>query len=88
MAISITILIEAVIEYIKSILKMFTKKEYKTAVTQVFVIIISIIICFLADVDLFEKILGMANKNLSVVLSGIVVSRGANYVSDLLARLK
>ncbi len=87
MIISLSILIEAVVEYIKSLMKMFTEKDYKTAVTQICAIMLSVIICFSAGADLFKGVINFKDP-VGKILTGIIISRGANYVSDLLSKLK
>lgn len=88
MVISVTILIEAIVEYIKNIFKMFTEKNYKTATVQIFAIVVSVTVCLLTEVNLFEGLAFVKSKAFGTVISGIIISRGSNYVSDLLSKLK
>ena len=86
MVFSLTILIEAFVEYKKSIWRMFADKQYKTAITQLCAIAVSVFICLLSGIDIFKG-MGIGSKVLCEVLTGIVISRGSNYVSDLLKKL-
>ena len=80
----IAILIEAVWENIKMIWQ-----NGKVSIDMVGSLIISILVCILTKADIFP----IVDVNISVpvigsVLTGIIVSRGANFVHDLFTRLK
>lgn len=88
LVITLAIVIEALVEYGKSIGKAFTDGEWKTAVTQICALAISIGICLLANADLFAVVgIEFAWHPLGTVLTGIFASRGANFVSDLIGKL-
>lgn len=82
------IVVEALIEYAKTIGKAFAGGESKTAVTQLAAIALGVLLCFMTDGDLFA-VIGIAFNWpwLGVVLTGVLISRGANYVSDFAKRL-
>ena len=85
----LAIIIEAFIEYGKSIGKAFAAGAWKTAVTQLFAIVLGVLICFATGADLFAVVgVAFAVPWLGVVLTGIIISRGANYVSDFVKRLQ
>lgn len=87
--ITLAIIVEALIEYAKSIGKAVLGGGWKTAVTQIVAIVGSIIICFATGADLFATIgLVFAWPWIGIVLTGIIISRGANYVSDFITRLQ
>lgn len=82
--IAVAILIEALVEYGKSIFQM---KDKKSVYTQITTIIIGIALAFAFNVDAFAE-MGMAvNHYIGVVLTGIIMSRGSNYASDILKRI-
>ena len=86
--ITLTIVTEALVEYGKSIGKAFNGKDVKAAVTQVIAVIVSVLLCFAADADLFQVVgITFAWPWVGIVLTGILGSRGANYVSDFVAKL-
>lgn len=80
----VAILVEAIWENIKMI---YDKQKFN--INMIGSLILGIIICVLTQIDIFS-IVGL-NINVSFVgsiLTGIIVSRGANFVNDLFKRLK
>ena len=85
----LAIIIEAFVEYGKNIGKAFVIGEWKTAVTQLVAGALGVMICLATGADLFAEIgVVFAVPWLGVVLTGILISRGANYVSDFVKRLQ
>lgn len=86
---ALAVVVEAVVEYIKSIGKMFATGDWKTAVTQLSAAAIAIALCFAAGADLFATLgLHFGLWWIGVVLTGLFASRGANYVSDIIRKLQ
>lgn len=86
---ALAVVVEAVVEYIKSIGKMFATGDWKTAVTQLSAAAIAIALCFAAGADLFAALgLHFGLWWIGVVLTGLFASRGANYVSDIIRKLQ
>ena len=82
------IIVEALVEYGKSIAKAFAERSVKTAVTQLVAIGLGILLCFASRGDLFSLAgVTFGWPWLGMVLTGIIISRGANYVSDFVKRL-
>lgn len=87
--IALAIVTEALVEYGKSIGKAVAGNDIKAAVTQIAAIIVSVLLCFTAGADLFQVVgITFTWPWVGVVLTGILGSRGANYLSDFLAKLK
>ena len=84
---SVAILIEGLVEYGKTIVDAFTTGEKKTAITQLITIVIGILLAFAFNADMFIPIGIEVNHTIGMILTGIVMSRGSNYVSDLLNRI-
>lgn len=85
---ALAVTVEAVVEYVKSIVKMFTEKDYRTAITQLSAAI-AIALCFAAGADLYAALgLRFAAPWIGTALTGLFASRGANYVSDLIGKLQ
>lgn len=86
--IALAVITEALVEYGKSIGHAFIEKNIKTAVTQLVAIVVSVLLCFAADADLF-KVVGIvfAWPWVGIVLTGILGSRGANYLSDFVSKI-
>ena len=86
---ALAVIVEAVVEYVKSIAKMFTERDFKTGFTQLAAAAAGIALCFAAGADLFAALgLAFAAPWVGVVLTGLFASRGANYVSDLCKKLQ
>ena len=86
--IALAVITEALIEYGKSIGRAFIEKNTKTAVTQLVAIAASVLLCFAADADLFQVVgINFTWPWVGVVLTGILGSRGANYLSDFVSKL-
>lgn len=91
--IMVSIVLEALIEYVKTIYTMIDNGEYKTAITQGISIILGIGLAFIFNLQLFNNALsefyeGLAiNPTIDIVLTGILFSRGSNYFSDLVSKL-
>lgn len=86
--IALAVITEALIEYGKSIGRAFIDKDIKTAVTQLVAIVVSVLLCFAADADLFQVVgIDFAWSWVGIVLTGILGSRGANYLSDFVTKL-
>lgn len=82
------ILVEALVEYGKQIGKAIIGKEWKTAVTQICAIVVSVLLCFVLNADIFLALnIEVAVPYFGIVLTGIFCSRGANYISDFIGKL-
>ena len=89
----VAILLEALVEYGKTIDNMVSNKEYKTAITQGITIVLGIALAFIFKLHLFNGAMSEFYEGLSIngtidmILTGILFSRGANYFSDFVSRL-
>ena len=80
----VAILVEAIWENIKMVYQ-----EGKLSISMIGSLVISIIICVIANVDIFPVVgVSMSIPFIGSILTGIVVSRGANFVNDLFTKLK
>ena len=89
LVIVLAIVVEAVVEYIKSLANLAISHEWKTAALQIAALVVSVLLCFMTGADLFVA-LGLEFRYgwIGVLLTGIFASRGANYVSDFVGRLR
>ena len=85
--IAAAVLVEGLIQYGKTIAQAFETGEKKTGITQLISIIIGILIAFAFGANAFEALGMVVNPIIGVFLTGIVISRGSNYASDLLKRI-
>ena len=80
----IAMLVEAIWENIKMV---YDKKKFN--INMIGSLILGIIICVVFKIDIFPIVgLSAAIPFIGSIFTGIIVSRGANFVSDLLKRLK
>ncbi len=92
--IMVATLLEGLIEYAKTIMHMVEEGDYKTAITQAITIALGIGLAFVFHLQLFNAGLSEIYGGLSInpiidtILTGIVFSRGSNYASDFIGRLK
>ncbi len=85
--IAVAILIEGLVEYGKNIADMFYGGDKKTAITQIVTIVIGIALAFAFSADMFIPLGLTVNHYVGMVLTGVVMSRGSNYVSDLIGKI-
>lgn len=86
---TLAIVVEAFVEYGKSIGKAVTSGGWRTAVTQLTAMVLSVLLCFMTGGDLFAAVgIQFIWPWLGVFLTGILISRGANYVSDFVKKLQ
>lgn len=85
--IAVAILIEGLVEYGKSITEMFCGGDKKTAITQLVTIAVGIALAFAFNADMFIPLGLTVNHYIGMVLTGIIMSRGSNYVSDLISKI-
>lgn len=80
----VAILIEAIWENLKMVWK-----DRKISLNTIGVLVISIVVCLLAKIDIFPIVgLSLSVPFVGSGLTGIIVSRGANFVNDLFEKLK
>lgn len=91
--IMVAILLEALVEYFKTVMHMVSEGDYKTAITQAVTIAGGIFLSFAFHTQLFNGAMAefyedlVLDPTLDMVLTGILFSRGSNYISDLISRL-
>lgn len=92
--IMVAIVLEALVEYAKTIDSMVVSRAYKTAITQGITIILGIGLAFIFHLQLFNGAMSefyeglKINPAIDMVLTGILFSRGSNYFSDLISKLQ
>lgn len=91
--IMVAIVLEALVEYAKTLMHMVEDEDYKTAITQGVTILLGIFLAIVFNLQLFNNALSEfyeglhINPVIDMVLTGVLFSRGSNYISDLLAKL-
>lgn len=91
--IMVAIVLEALVEYAKTLMYMVEDEDYKTAITQGVTILLGVFLAIVFNLQLFNNALSEfyeglhINPVIDMVLTGILFSRGSNYISDLLAKL-
>lgn len=86
---SMAVTVEGIIQYVKSIVKMFTQHELKTGLTQLGAMGLAVLLCFAAGVDLYTDLgVRFSLPWLGTALTGIFASRGANYLSTFIGKIQ
>lgn len=85
--IAVAVLIEGLVEYGKTIANMFYEGDRKTAIIQMVTIVVGIGLAFAFNANMFIPLGLTVNNYVGMVLTGIVMSRGSNYVSDLIGKI-
>lgn len=91
--IMVAVVLEALVEYVKTVVHMVEEGDYKTAITQAVTIALGVFLAFAFHLQLFNGAMSefydglKINSTLDMVLTGILFSRGSNYFSDLVGRL-
>lgn len=89
----VSIVLEGIVEYAKTIMRMFEEGDYKTAITQCVTVALGILFAVFFHLHLFTGAMSEFYEGLTIdgtvdtILTGILMSRGSNYVSDLISRL-
>ncbi len=89
----VAVVLEALVEYFKTVIKMVDMGEYKTAITQGITIVLGVLLAFVFNLQLFNNALSEfyegidINPTIDIILTGVLFSRGSNYFSDLIAKL-
>lgn len=92
--IMVAIVLEALVEYVKTFEAMIISRAYKTAITQGITIILGIGLAFVFHLQLFNGAMSeiyeglKINPTIDMILTGILFSRGSNYFSDLISKLQ
>lgn len=81
----LAVVVEALTEYVKN---MTAAGSRKAVLIQLGALVTGVIVCAAAGADLFAALdVHFAVPWMGCVLTGVFVSRGANYVSDLLKKV-
>lgn len=82
--IALALLIEAIWESCKMVWQ-----EGRFSVNQAGVLVLSVVLCMLAGANLFAVLgLSMGPHLVGCALTGVLLSRGSNFLHDLLAKLQ
>ena len=91
--IMVAVLLEGLVEYAKTVMRMIEEGDYKTAITQAVTVVVGIGFAFVFHLHLFNSALAEVYEGLHIngiidsVLTGIIISRGSNYASDFISKL-
>lgn len=85
---ALAVTVEALVEYGKSIGRAFMGDGWKKAIPQLAAVALGVALCLTAEADVYVTVgLPFAYPWLGRMLTGILISRGANYVSDFVQKL-
>lgn len=82
----LAVTVEGLVEYVKSVAE---HKEWKTIALQLGAAAVSILLCLASGADLYAALgVKFAVPFVGSILTGIFASRGANYASDIIGKLR
>ena len=89
LALMVAVIVEAIVEYGNTIYEMAIDREYQKAVKQGSAIAVAVLFAFMCHVTLLSWLMSDAfgivvNPVFDMIVSGIFMSRGANYLSNLI----
>lgn len=89
LALMVAVIVEAIVEYGNTIYEMVIDHEYQKAVKQGSAIVVAVLFAFMCHVTLLSWLMSDAfgisvNPVFDMIVSGIFMSRGANYLSNLI----
>ena len=85
---TMAIVVEALVEYAKTVGTALTTGGWKTALTHLAAVALGVALCMLTGADLFAAAqITFTLPTVGRALTGVLISRGANYVSDFIKRL-
>lgn len=84
---AVAILTEALVEYGKTVIGTWETGEIKTFVTQLATIILGIFMSFAFHINVFTDSGFTVAPVIGTVITGIIISRGSNYASDILNKI-
>ncbi len=80
---------EGLVEYGKSLVKAVKGQNKGAAMKQLCAMAICVGLCFAAQADIFRELgITLQSPWVGVVITGIIGSRGSNYVSDFLGKIQ
>lgn len=80
----VAILVEAIWENLK-----MTYNQQKININMIGSLLLGMIICVLAKIDIFEIVgITLTVPVIGWLLTGIICSRGANFINDLFSKIK
>lgn len=92
--IMVSIVLEALVEYGKTIEYAVASQDYKTAITQAITIVLGVGLAFIFNLQFFNGAMSefydglFINPVIDKILTGILFSRGSNYFSDFVSKLQ
>lgn len=84
---AVAILTEALVEYGKTVIGTWETGEFKTFATQLATIILGIFMSFAFHINVFVDSGFTVAPVIGTVITGIIISRGSNYASDILNKI-
>ena len=89
LALIVAVIVEALIEYGQTVYDMVEEHDYKKALKQGIAIIVAILFAFQLKTTLMTWLISgnfdvVVNPVFDMIVSGIFMSRGANYLSDFI----
>ena len=85
----IAVTVEGIMEYLKTLVMSFQNKKYKKLVYYTSSLLLSILLCFLGQIDLYSTLaIKFSPAWLGILLTGIFASRGTNYMGAFTSQIE
>ena len=89
MIVVLAITVEALVEYAKSIEKMAVEHNKRPLVIQLGALVAAVVLCLITGADLYNWLGVLPMPPIAgQILTGILASRGANFISDFIGRVR
>jgi hypothetical protein len=85
---SFVVIIEALVEYVKGFIDSAQTKEWRTIIIQLSALIIAVVVCCVAKVNIFDYLGFDINATFGCIVTGVFASRGSNVVHDVIKRIE
>jgi uncharacterized membrane protein YadS len=85
----LAVTVEALIQYLQMGLKALQEKKYAALGEHLFAILLGVSLCVATNADLYTAFgVDLGSKWVGILLTGIFVSRGSEYLASIIARIE
>lgn len=85
----VAVTVEGLVEYGKSVYKLLAESGKKALALQLAALAVAVFLCLTAGADLYAWLgVEFVVPHVGCVLTGVFASRGANYASDFIGRVR
>ncbi|MCI2047065.1 MAG: hypothetical protein LKJ90_05060 [Faecalibacterium sp.] len=89
LAIAIAVIIESVLEYVKSGYEAAKSKQYGRIIYYAVALALSLLLCFYSNVDIFSALdIALKPEWVGIFLTALFASRGASYLTSIISKIE